>query len=166
MTRFLLLAAVVAATLSGCGTREPSEADVRRQIDASLQRTIQATVRKDIDTYMAELPPDLEIRDPSGETVTREEQRAAVLRDWSVIPRTLSLTHVVDSLDVDGDTAIVMTSQRWERMMLRPDGSGQDTVLTTQKHRETWRRTPNGWFGYDIEELGGDIFINGRPYVP
>lgn len=166
MTRLLLLAALMAATLAGCGSREPSDAEVRRQIDASLQRTIRATMSKDIDAYMAELPPDLEIRDESGTIVTREQQRAGVLRDWSVIPRTISLTHTIDSLRVNGDTATVWTSQRWERMMSRPDGSGTDTVLTTQKHRETWRGTPEGWFGYDIVELGGDIFINGQPYSP
>lgn len=166
MTRILLLAAVLATALPGCGTRTAPDADVRRQIEASLQRTVGATLRKDVDAYMAELPADLEIHDESGEIVTREAQRANVLRDWSVIPRTLALTHVIDRLQVHGDTAIVLTSQRWERLMLRPDGSGADTVLTTQKHRETWRRTPNGWFGYDIEELGGDIFINGKPYNP
>lgn len=166
MTRLLLLAAVMSAALPGCATRQTPDADVRRQIDASLQRTVRATMSKDIDAYMAELPPDLEIRDESGEIVTREQQRRNVLRDWSVIPQTLSLTHAIDSLRVNGDMATVLTSQRWERMMTRPDGSGADTVLTTQKHRETWRRTPHGWLGYDIEELGGEIFINGKPYAP
>jgi hypothetical protein len=166
MIRILLLAAVMAAALAGCGAPETSDANVRRQIDASLQRTVSATMSEDIDAYMAELPPDLEIRDESGEIVTREQQRANVLRDWGVIERTLALTHGIDSLQVNGDTATVLTSQRWERMMLRRDGSAADTVLTTQKHRETWRRTRDGWFGYDIEELGGEIFINGKPYTP
>jgi hypothetical protein len=162
----LLLVALMAAALAGCGAPETSDAEVRRQIDASLQRTVRATMSEDIDAYMAELPADLEIRDESGEIVTREQQRANVLRDWGVIQRTLALTHVIDSLQVKGDTATVLTSQRWERMMLRRDGSAADTVLTTQKHRETWRRTRAGWFGYDIEELGGEIFINGKPYTP
>jgi hypothetical protein len=74
--------------------------------------------------------------------------------------------HVAGTLRMNGDTAAVLTSQGWERMMSRPDGSGADRLLAAQKHRETWRRIPNRWFACDTVELGGDIFINGDPYTP
>lgn len=67
---------------------------------------------------------------------------------------------------MEGDTATVYTSQRWERLMLQRDGETTDNVVTTQKHRETWRKTPDGWRLYDVEELGGEVFINGEPYDP
>lgn len=50
--------------------------------------------------------------------------------------------------------------------MLRRDLVTVDTVLTTQRHRETWRRTRAGWRQYFIEELGGQIWLNGKPYKP
>jgi hypothetical protein len=88
-----------------------------------------------------------------------------VLR-WSVIPRTLSVAHVVGTPRVNGDAATVLTSRRWERMMSCPDGSGADRPWPRRSSGETWRRIPNGWFACDTAELGGDIFINGEPYTP
>ena len=161
-TPFLLAALMVACTPS----ISPGTTDVRREIQASLQRTVDATLAEDIDAYMAELPPDLKIYDESGSIVTREQQRANVLRDWSIIEKTTSLTHTIDEISVQGDTATVVTSQRWERQMLRPDGTAVDTVLTTQRHEETWRRSNGRWYGYDIKELGGEIYVNGKPYKP
>ncbi len=113
---------------------------------------------------MAEIPDDFAIQDGSGHVITKEQLRANTLRDWSIIPRTLSISETINQLHVEGDTATVVTSQRWERLMLERDGKTIDTVLTTQKHRETWRRTARGWFAYEIKELGGDVLVNGKPY--
>ncbi|HQT92188.1 MAG TPA: hypothetical protein PL001_09205, partial [Candidatus Kryptobacter bacterium] len=60
--------------------------------------------------------------------------------------------------------AIVYTSQRWERLMLEQDRKTVDTVLTRLSRRELWRNTSNGWFRYTVENLGGEVFINGYPY--
>lgn len=49
-------------------------------------------------------------------------------------------------------------------MMFQRDGITKDTVLTTQKHEETWKRNEKGWFGNEVKELGGEIFINGKPF--
>jgi hypothetical protein len=109
-------------TLPACASQPSAEVDrVKALIQASLDRGARATIVEDIDAYMAELPPDLSIADESGEIITRDEQRAYVLRDWSVIERTVSLTQRVDTLEVNGATADVITSQRWERLMQRPD---------------------------------------------
>lgn len=50
--------------------------------------------------------------------------------------------------------------------MYQRDGFAIDTVLTTQLHRELWKNKDNDWIGYDVEELGGEIFINGQEYIP
>lgn len=113
---------------------------------------------------MAGIPDDLAIHDHSGHIITKAQLRTNTLRDWSIIPKTLSIRETIDQLDVKGDTATVVTSQRWERLMLERNGKTTDTVLTTQKHRETWRRTTRGWFAYEIEELGGEVFVNGKRY--
>lgn len=165
MPRFatLLLALALSACASPLAITRESD---RAQIQASLDRVSKATFDKDIDTYMSLIPEDFVLRDESGELISRETQRANILRDWSIIPKTIALQNTVDRIDFDGDTATVYTSQRWERLMLHRDGIGTDEVVTTQKHKELWRRTPKGWFGYDIEELGGEIIVNGKPYKP
>jgi len=153
--------------LAGCATRPSAEVNrVKALIQASLDRTSRATFAEDIDAYMAELPPDFSIADESGEVITRDKQKEYVLRDWSVIEKTLGLTQSIESLEVDGTTASVVTFQRWERLMQRPDKSGTDTILTTQRHRETWKFVGGRWYGYEIVELGGDIFVNGKRYIP
>lgn len=154
--------------LTGCQeSREPDLEAVRAAIDEQLQQGVTATREQDIDLYMEGLPEGLAIYDESGEVISREQQRANILRDWAIIPRTLDLVVTLDSLEVSGDSvATVYTSQRWERMMLRRDDSGQDTVVTTQRHRETWRPTPDGWRLFTVVELGGRIWINGEPYTP
>lgn len=157
-------AAFAALSIAACSTFGVDPiGDARAHILASLARTTEATRAKDIDGYMAELPDDLQIYDNDGRLVTREQQRQNVLRDWSIIVRTISLTHDIDRLEVNGDSATVWTSQRWERLMLRQDGQTTDNVVTTRKHREAWRRVGANWYGYDIEELEGELFINDVP---
>ena len=139
---------------------------MRTQIEAAIERSTEATRAQDIDAYMAEVPEDFAVRDESGALITREQLRDNVLRDWSVIPKTLAINVTIDSLAVSGGSATVFTSQRWERLMLHRDGTTTDTVLTTQKHKETWRRRHGSWFAYEIDELGGEVFLNGRRYQP
>jgi hypothetical protein len=27
-----------------------------------------------------------------------------------------------------------------------------------------WRKSQRGWMGYEVKELGGEVFVNGKPY--
>lgn len=140
---------------------------VQALIESEIAAGIRATREEDIEAFMDGVPADYRIDDESGEVITREQLRANTLRNWAVISGTLDLTIVVDSLEVTNDSvATVWTSQRWERLMGRPDRPGEDTILTTQKHRETWKLTERRWLNYVIEELGGEIYVNGAPYRP
>ena len=166
MSKLMLLVTLLLFSTSACVRPSTRTRTVRASIEQSIARSVEATRTEDIDAYMAEIPNDFVLYDESGAVVGQEQQRADVLRDWSVILKTIAISTTIDSIEMQGDTAIVHTSGRWERLMLRPDGKTTHLVLTTQKHRETWRETANGWKGYDIKELGGDIFINGEPYKP
>lgn len=151
--------------LLACSTNDrPSESQIKEEIQSQLDKCVQAVATKDIELYMDLIPEDFVIYDESGDTISREEQRAYALRDWSIIDRTLSNQYTADSLKISGDSAIVFTSQRWERLMFQRDGKTLDTVLTTQKHMETWKKTNKGWLNYDVKELGGQVFINGKEY--
>jgi len=167
-----VVALVVILALAGCGVRETAQSDqcspeaVRADVEHVLAAVTLATIAKDIDAYMRLVPEDSVIDDTSGERVDRNMLRANVLRDWAIIPETLRLEHTVGDITMNGcDEAVVMVDQAWERTMLRPNNEpGTDRILTTQRHRETWRRTPEGWRGFEIEELGGEIFVNGERY--
>ena len=137
---------------------------VRSKITAALARSAQATKTKDIDAYMASVPEDIAPRDQSGKIMTRNQIRAGVLREWSTITKTISINEVIDSINVNDNSAIVYTSQQWERLMLEQNSKTVDTVLTTLRRRELWRNTSNGWFRYTAENLSGKVFVNGYPY--
>lgn len=157
------IAISIALYLAGCGG-ESMELMVRSKITAALARSAQATKTKDIDAYMASIPKDIVLRDESGEIITRNQIRADVLRDWSMVTKTISISEVIDSIYVTDDSAIVYTSQRWERLMPEQDRRTVDTVSTALNRRELWRNTSDGWFRYMVETLGSKIFINGYPY--
>ena len=155
--------------LAGCARHSDESiprAESEAAIEAAIARGVEATRAQDIEAYMALIPEDAILRVDTGEIVTRDQLRANALRDWSIIPRTLSIGVAIDSIDLNGDSATVYTSQRWERLMFQRDGKTTDTVLTTQRHKERWRKTPRGWFAYEVEELGGEVFMNGKRYKP
>jgi hypothetical protein len=161
---FISACFVLGTIACSCSRLDNSENVVRASIQDQLDRSIEATRVKDIDAYMDSIPEDFILKDEQGATITRVELCKNILRDWSVIPRTLAIQTKIDSLELHGTEATVYTLQRWERQMLERDGKTVGTVLTTQRHRETWRKTPRGWMGYEVEELGGEVFVNGKPY--
>jgi hypothetical protein len=139
---------------------------VQRDIQKLLDQCVLAVTTKDIDLYMQGIPDDFVIKDENGNYITKKIQREYALRDWAIIDTTLSNNYVVDSLRVYGDSAVVFTSQKWKRIMFQKDGVTTDTVLTTQTHREVWKKRKSVWINYKIDELGGDIFVNGQEYNP
>ena len=144
-----------------------SEADVRSAIEAAISKSLSATRNKDIEAFIASLPDDGVIQDEAGHRMTKQELRANILRDWKIIVNTIAIEENIESLKVDSPLeATVYTSQRWERIMLEKDGVTKDNVVTTQRHRESWRKTAKGWQVYKVQELGGKVWVNGKPYQP
>jgi hypothetical protein len=48
--------------------------------------------------------------------------------------------------------------------MLGRDGKSEHNVVTTQKHKERWELRGARWVNVAIEELGGTITVDGKPY--
>lgn len=174
MRRITGYAYLLMTALCGCQVEQKRAAltvDEKNAIEASVQKEIDtmigAVTTKDIETYMRKMPEDFVIYSEDGDVITRAQQRAYALRDWSIIDRTLKNEMSIDSIQfMERDSIFVFTSQRWERIMFRRDGVTTDTVVTTQRHKELWKKRPAGWIGYDVQELGGEIYINGTKYDP
>jgi len=156
------IAAAVAATTLGLGAWTcPDEA--RWAIESEIMRSLEATRAEDIDAYMEQIPADLTIRQDDGSVLTAELLREDVLRQWSIIDRTNALETSIDRFELNRDgTATVWTSSRWDRTMVGRDGVSRHRVVSTQKHREVWRRRGLRWFNYEIEELGGEVWVDGQ----
>jgi len=165
-----MAAGIISISLSNCTSKNAtpgnSTSNVQSAIQAEIDRSLDATRRKDINTFIDGFVPDFQIVTPEGSRITLDTLRTNTLRDWSIIPATRELTMRIDSLGpVRGDTAVAYTSQHWDRLMLERDGVTRDTVVTTQKHREVWRMTAGRWRRAEVKELGGTVEVNGKPFT-
>ena len=137
---------------------------VQRLIQAQIDQGVEATRAKDIDRYMSVIPEDWVLHDEGGHDVTRDDLRRGALEQWAIIDKTISISEHVDRLELHKNQATVRTSQRWERLMHERTGPALDDVVTTQRHEEHWRLVNGKWWCYQIKELGGEIYVNGKPY--
>ena len=138
---------------------------IKNEIQKELDKCALAVSTKNIDLYMDLIPQDFILRDNSGEIISREKQRKYTVRDWSIIDTTLYNIYTVDSIQNMTDSVMAFTSQKWERLMFQRDGVTKDTIPTTQKHKETWKKSSERWMNYEVKELGGQVFINGEIYT-
>ena len=169
--RHIIAACILSIAVGSCDRQKNAAAGnsasaVQSSIQSEIERSLDATRKKDINAFIDGFVPDFEIITPEGSRITRDTLRTNTLRDWSIIPATRDLWMRIDSLGpVGSDTAVVYTAQRWDRLMLQRDGITRDTVVTTQKHREVWRMTAGRWRRAEVKELGGTVEVNGKPYT-
>ena len=171
-TKFLLIACLIIFSIQ-CKQGKltaytaSEKVNITELIQKEIDTLILAVSTKNIALYMKKMPKDFVIFDENGYQISRDQQKEYALRDWSIIDATLHNSMTIDSINFSArDSIYVYTSQKWERLMFRRDGVKTDTVLTTQKHKELWKMRDQNWIGYNVEELGGEIFINGEKYNP
>jgi len=157
----LMVGTVVCSGSIGCRNTE----NAQRLIQAQIDQGVEGTRTKDIDRYMSVIPEDWVLHDEDGQTVTRDDLRRGALQQWAIIEKTISISEHIDRISLGKDQAIVWTSQRWERLMHERTGPALDDVMTTQRHEEQWRLVNGKWWCYQVKELGGEIYVNGKPYV-
>lgn len=173
-TRALLAPAIliVTAACSSSDRTSPTarEFEARRDIEHAIRSAKDANRRRDIEPFMAMFDTAfvLESNEATdvGRHIVRDSLRQDILRDWSIVGRMYEVEQWVDSMSLPHpDTAVVFTNQFYHRTFKHPDGSpGEDDVVTTQKHREVWIHRPEGWKQLRVRELGGAIYVNGKPY--
>jgi hypothetical protein len=163
--RFILLLSPI-LLLAGCASAPRAaspDAEARAAIQAQLRRMENAARRGDAEGFVA-ADSVITLTTPDGRSGTRT--RAELVQDqrqrWAQIVETKQIEYVADSLTVRGDTAIVYTRQRWERVVR--DAQGQPhTRLTQASHRETWIRRPRGWRTRAVQILSqGPNFTDGK----
>jgi hypothetical protein len=173
-----VVGAIALIVAGGCAAPNRQDAEARRTLDAragiehAIRHEMDANRRMDIDGFLATFDSTfvLESNEPGdqGRHIVRDTLRRDVLRDWGIVGRMYEVERWIDSLAVTApDTAIAYTDQFYHRTFRRPGGQpGEDDVVTTQKHREVWVRRADGWKQARIRELGGAIYVNGKPFTP
>ena len=158
---FVLVTRIIACNRSG---KTQNAEKVQQLIQVQIDEGIEATRTKDIDRYMSVIPKDWVLHDDGGHDVTRDDLRRGALEQWAIIDKTISISEHVDRLELNKNQATVWTSQRWERLMHERTGPALDDVVTTERHEEHWRLVNGKWWCYQIKGLGGEIYVNGKPY--
>ena len=137
--------------------------DARAQIAERVASRVEAMRNKDVDAMLDGTAGGW--TDGQGRPVTREQVRNDLLRDWSTVDRTLSLSVHIDSIQfADSSRATVYTTQRWRRIVFAVDGSKHDVQTKTSVSQE-WARLPQGWRGLPAVQLvaEGPTLVDGIP---
>jgi hypothetical protein len=155
-----LAASLAALALAACVTAADPAGVARREIEAVIAASVEATRAKDAAAFLALVPSDVVIETDTGQLTTRADLEAAMQRRGQAWPTTVALSIVIERFTLRGaGDAEVWTLQRWERI---PYGQPDVRVLTTQRHQEFWRRGADGrWGAHRIRELGGERWVNG-----
>jgi acetyl esterase/lipase len=153
-------ALLLSLALYGCA----STGDARREIQAAIDRSIEADRRHDVAARLELLTPDFEIVTLDGRVLRRAEvERGIVSFQQSTIALGPATRTTIEKIRVDGDVATVLTNQHLVRMVRGPGGNPVERVSNI-RHRETWLRTPAGWKAKRVEETAqGPVTVAGQP---
>lgn len=161
-----ILAAALAACPAPLADYDLLSAGVYQAIGDEIAHGLDATRDQDMDAYLATIPDDYYHIEEDGTRVDKAALEAMQREAWSIILRTNSIEQHITGFELscDGQSATVWTDQRWDRQMRGRDGTSEHNVVTTQRHRETWRLSGSRWVNADLEELGGTVIVDGEPY--
>jgi pimeloyl-ACP methyl ester carboxylesterase len=137
---------------------------LRKELEAGCAKVAEAFKKKDIKMFMEGGHPDFSLTFLNGKTATREQVEAAVKRNMDRIKSVNYLKVEIGDITVTGNTAVVVTTQHFSRVVAGPDGK-EHTVLTSGTvHRETWVKTATGWKCKHIQETKqGKEIVDGEP---
>lgn len=163
----LVLFAVCCARPSASPPSQPpgtvDTSDVRREIELWYDENTRAFRAEDVDAIMALRTGDFHTVTPDGRVQDRAAMEQYTIGFLNGIERWISLSFDIDSLELSGDLARAVVRQHLVRMALRPDGRVHH-VETWATQNETWRKTPDGWKLYRVDEVR-DLrrLVDGQP---
>ena len=138
---------------------------VRAALDAEYAKMRQAYFDDDPEPVIATRAPDYSAMLPDGSRWTREDAIAYIRAGFDQVERTLELSFDIDSLTVQGDTAIANIHQQWKRMQ---DKAGKLRKVETEAfQRESWRKTPEGWRCFLVDDVRRGVWkVDGKRIDP
>jgi ketosteroid isomerase-like protein len=136
---------------------------VRRELQQWYDENRRAFLAKDVAAVMALRTEDFHAVTSDGAVRDRAAMEQYTLGLLNGIDRWISQDFALDSLEASGDTARAIVSQHVDRMALRSDGQVHH-VETWVTQREAWRRTPDGWKLYRVDNIRDQRrLIDGQP---
>jgi ketosteroid isomerase-like protein len=144
-------------------TRDKSK-PVRKAIEDWYARNIAAFEAKDVAAVMALRTDDYYTVTPDGKTNTRSDMEAYTLRLLTNIDHFISQDFQIGTIEVTGDLASAEVTQKTIRMQRLADGN-LHKVEAGAVQRETWRKTPDGWKMYKVEDVRSTgVLVDNMPF--
>lgn len=155
---------------SGCArpavetvTPTDSLAIVRRQLAQRYAENEAGFFARDPDRVMRLRHPAFHTITPDGTVSNRAQMYERTRMFIARVERFDSLSETITGLTLAGDTAIAIVDQRTVRQQRFPDGSLHE-VRTSVVQRESWIRTPQGWFFWRVDQIQpGETLVDGQP---
>ena len=144
---------------------------VRRALEAMYAKIAQAQINEDIDALRATRTSDFSVDMPNGQKWDLETSLNYSRAGFQQVESNISMSNTIESLDVQGDTAVAVMHQRWSRMQMK---AGQLRRVDTEAiQTETWVNSADGWKLKHIGDIKpGAWYVDGKridqtkPYDP
>ena len=157
----VILASPILAFDGGPRARAQVRTTARIEIESQHSRQIAAYKRKDLKGFMEPLASDYKLKKWDGEVMDRRQTEEMVRQRMASRIVVDSLAVNIDTIDVSGNEATVMTSQNFARLVTDAKGV-QHHVVSNTVHRETWVKTPQGWKVRLVEEMEPKVKVDGK----
>jgi ketosteroid isomerase-like protein len=139
---------------------------VRKALEDWYARNMDAFKAKDVTAIMALRTDDFHTITPDGKVNTRADMHARTIRFLERIDYFISQDNQIGTIEVEGDLASADVSQTTVRMQRFADGK-LHKVEAGAVQRETWKKTPEGWKLYRVDNIREGVFlVDNKPYKP
>jgi ketosteroid isomerase-like protein len=136
---------------------------VRRALEQWYEANIDAFNRKDVEAIMRLRSDDFHTITPDGTVNSREAMERRTREFVGRIDRFLSQDISIGDIQVEGDLASAYITQRTKRLQRLQDGE-LHVVEAGAIQRETWKRTPEGWKLYKVDDIrDAGLLVDGKP---
>lgn len=154
---------------AGNPTSDDKSKTVRKAIEAWYEQNIKAFRKKDAAAIMALRAADFHTVLPDGRKNTRADMQAYTERLLGMIEKFETLDFQIGAIelqerfgDAPGEFASALVTQKTVRTQRLPDGQIH-TVESGAVQRETWKKTPEGWKLYRVDNIrDAGLYIDGN----
>jgi ketosteroid isomerase-like protein len=161
--RTLLILLLAGSSAAAQATDTARLRAVRTELEKAYDENKAAYGRGDVAGVMALRAPDFHTIDADGTRRDRAEMQGYVSRFMNGVKQWNAQTLTIDSLELHGDTAIVIMSQHIDRLALRPD-STVHRVETWATQREAWVRHGQRWLMWRVDQVRNQRrLVDGQP---
>ncbi len=118
----------------------------KKEFQALYKERAEASESRNVDRMLDYTTADYLVKLSNGQTMTRQqlEARLRTYFDSGQLVKQLKFSNTIKSVQIDGDTAIVVVEQEDKRIQIRSDGKPHE-IEANVIHKDTWVRQGGTW---------------------